>query len=142
MQFSGKIGQIIGWRPPLGLAPPPLGNPGSATDKGSRSLCLRHKTWGSFLFRFPQQSHTLLNVYVNEDSTSSPATHTFFVFHSGYSLRCLCHLLSLTFHLLSCIVICISFCISITRVFHGLNSLVNKTLHVSLYIRAYFYRTF
>ena len=31
MQFSGKIGQIIGWRPPLGLVPPPLGNPGSAT---------------------------------------------------------------------------------------------------------------
>ena len=31
MQFSGKIGQIIGWRSPLGLAPPPLGNPGSAT---------------------------------------------------------------------------------------------------------------
>ena len=38
MQFSGKIGQIIGWcphfglaSPPLGLAPPPLGNPGSAT---------------------------------------------------------------------------------------------------------------
>ena len=31
MQFSGKIGQIIGWRPPLGLAPPPMGNPGSAT---------------------------------------------------------------------------------------------------------------
>ena len=35
MQFSGKIGQIIGWRPlPLGLAPPPLGNPGSATERG------------------------------------------------------------------------------------------------------------
>ena len=32
MQFLGKIGQIIGWRPlPLGLAPPPLENPGSAT---------------------------------------------------------------------------------------------------------------
>ena len=31
MQFSGKIGQIIGWRPSLGLAPPALGNPGSAT---------------------------------------------------------------------------------------------------------------
>ena len=32
MQFSGKIGQIIGWcPPPLGLVPPPLGNPGSAT---------------------------------------------------------------------------------------------------------------
>ena len=30
----GQIGQIIGWRPPppLGLAPPPLGNPGSATE--------------------------------------------------------------------------------------------------------------
>ena len=32
MQFSGRIGQIIGWRLPLGLVPPPLGNPGSATD--------------------------------------------------------------------------------------------------------------
>ena len=32
MQFLGKIGQIIDWRPPpLGLASPPLGNPGSAT---------------------------------------------------------------------------------------------------------------
>ena len=33
MQFSGKISQIIGWRPPWELAPPPpWGNPGSATD--------------------------------------------------------------------------------------------------------------
>ena len=33
MQFLGKIGQIVCWRPPpLGLAPPRLGNPGSATD--------------------------------------------------------------------------------------------------------------
>ena len=31
MQFSGKIGQIIGWRPPFGVSAPPLGNPGSAT---------------------------------------------------------------------------------------------------------------
>ena len=31
MQFWATIGQIIGWRPPFGLAPPPLGNPGSAT---------------------------------------------------------------------------------------------------------------
>ena len=32
MQFSGKFGQIIGWRPPPpGLAHPPLGNPRSAT---------------------------------------------------------------------------------------------------------------
>ena len=32
MQFSRKIRQIVGWRPPLGLAHTPLGNPGSATD--------------------------------------------------------------------------------------------------------------
>ena len=31
MQFSGKIGQIIGSRPLLQLAHTPLGNPGSAT---------------------------------------------------------------------------------------------------------------
>ena len=31
MQFSGKIGKIICWRPPGELAPPPRGNPGSAT---------------------------------------------------------------------------------------------------------------
>ena len=33
MQFLGKLGQIICWRPPLplGLSHPPLGNPGSAT---------------------------------------------------------------------------------------------------------------
>ena len=38
VQFSGKIGQIIGWRPPLlGLAPPPLGNPGSATANVKKS---------------------------------------------------------------------------------------------------------
>ena len=32
MQFSGKIGQIIGWHPPIGTSAPPLGNPGSATE--------------------------------------------------------------------------------------------------------------
>ena len=31
MQFLRKIGQIVGWRPPLGIGAPPLGNPGSAT---------------------------------------------------------------------------------------------------------------
>ena len=36
MQFVEKIGQIIGWRPPLGLAPPPLGNPGSVTGHSHR----------------------------------------------------------------------------------------------------------
>ena len=34
MQFLGKFGKIICWRPPTGeLAPPPRGNPGSATVK-------------------------------------------------------------------------------------------------------------
>ena len=49
MQFLGKIGQIIGWPPPLGLAPPPLGNPGSTTvqsyslldaDRGDKQFLL------------------------------------------------------------------------------------------------------
>ena len=32
MQFLGKFGKIVCWRPPPGeLAPPPRGNPGSAT---------------------------------------------------------------------------------------------------------------
>ena len=34
MQFLGKFGKIVCWRPPSPgeLAPPPRGNPGSATD--------------------------------------------------------------------------------------------------------------
>ena len=31
MQFLGKYGKIVCWRPPGALAPPPQGNPGSAT---------------------------------------------------------------------------------------------------------------
>ena len=31
MQFLGKFGKIVCWRPPGELAPPPWGNPGSAT---------------------------------------------------------------------------------------------------------------
>ena len=31
MQFFVKFGKIICWRPPGGLAPPPTGNPGSAS---------------------------------------------------------------------------------------------------------------
>ena len=33
VQFLGKFGKIVCWRPP-GLVPPPRGNPGSATVKG------------------------------------------------------------------------------------------------------------
>ena len=41
MQFSGKIGQIIGWRPPpRELAPPPRGNPGSATAEELLVFCV------------------------------------------------------------------------------------------------------
>ena len=31
MQFLGKSGKFVCWRPPKGLAPPPTGNPVSAT---------------------------------------------------------------------------------------------------------------
>ena len=49
MQFSGNIGQIISWRPPppLGLAPPPLGNPGSATGFYELTLWYPVLSWGS-----------------------------------------------------------------------------------------------
>ena len=33
MQFSGKYGKIVCWRPPGELVPPPRENPGSATEK-------------------------------------------------------------------------------------------------------------
>ena len=43
MQFFGKIGQIVCWRPPpLGLAPPRLGNPGSATDCLHMYVAIHH----------------------------------------------------------------------------------------------------
>ena len=32
MQFFAKFGKITCWRPPGGLAPPPMGNPGSAPE--------------------------------------------------------------------------------------------------------------
>ena len=34
MQFLGKFGKFVCWRPPGELAPPPRGNPGSATVLG------------------------------------------------------------------------------------------------------------
>ena len=45
MQFLGNFGEIVCWRPPPGeLAPPPRGNPRSATDSGGiikgKQLCL------------------------------------------------------------------------------------------------------
>ena len=40
MQFLGKFGKIICWRSPLPgeLAPPPRGNPGSATALGANKF--------------------------------------------------------------------------------------------------------
>ena len=36
MQFLGKFGKFVCWRPPPGeLAPPPRGNPGSATGSSA-----------------------------------------------------------------------------------------------------------
>ena len=44
MQFLGKFGKIVCWRPPSAgeLAPPPRGNPGSATemDLFIREICI------------------------------------------------------------------------------------------------------
>ena len=40
MQFSGKYGKIVCWCPPGELAPPPRGNPGSATVNGNEYLVL------------------------------------------------------------------------------------------------------
>ena len=34
VQFLGKSGKIVCWRPPAELAPPSRGNPGSATGGG------------------------------------------------------------------------------------------------------------
>ena len=42
MQFLGKSGKFVCWRPyPSGLAPPPMGNLGSAPDKDRIHLILR-----------------------------------------------------------------------------------------------------
>ena len=54
MQFLGKFGRIVCWRPPGELAPPPWGNPGSATDN--------HKDF-AFAFAFTQCDWTF-KVYV------------------------------------------------------------------------------
>ena len=51
MQFSGKIAQIIGWRPPLGDLAPTLGNPGSATACFIQMSNLSGK-WRLKVFRF------------------------------------------------------------------------------------------
>ena len=41
MQFLGNFGEIVCWRPPGELAPPPRGNPGSATEMSNRTLVLQ-----------------------------------------------------------------------------------------------------
>ena len=38
MQFLGKFGKIVCWRPPGELAPPPQGNPRSAADIASGKI--------------------------------------------------------------------------------------------------------
>ena len=52
MQFLGKFGKIVCWRPPGELAPPPRGNPGSATA-----------------FNCCMQSPTLLSTFFNQTVT-------------------------------------------------------------------------
>ena len=43
-QFSGKTDQMICWCPLLGLVPPPLGNPGSATVRIIQMLKITKET--------------------------------------------------------------------------------------------------
>ena len=43
MQFLGKFGKIVCWRPPGDLAPPPRGNPGSATACYHKMLAFAKK---------------------------------------------------------------------------------------------------
>ena len=47
MQFLGKLAKIIGCPPPLGLAPLPLGNPGSASDFNPKHVSLTPNFTGS-----------------------------------------------------------------------------------------------
>ena len=46
MQFLGKIDKFVCWRPPWELAPPPRGNPGSATGVNTLSVKWRVKRQG------------------------------------------------------------------------------------------------
>ena len=41
MQFLGKFGEIVCWRPPGELAPPSRGNPGSATAIAGFCLAIK-----------------------------------------------------------------------------------------------------
>ena len=43
MQFLGKFGEIVCWRPPGKLGPPPRGNPGSGSDNDHRNYFLYHQ---------------------------------------------------------------------------------------------------
>ena len=45
MQFLGKFGKIVCWRPPGELAPPPRGNPGSATGSATLGNKCTHLPW-------------------------------------------------------------------------------------------------
>ena len=47
MQFLGKIGQIVCWRPLWGWRPPRLGNPRSATDIYQQNNEFQHHTNGN-----------------------------------------------------------------------------------------------
>ena len=66
MQFSGKIGRIIGWHPPLWLVPP-LGNPGSAAVLENQILLwLRDLT----IFSHDSQSHPISGSATDANNTT------------------------------------------------------------------------
>ena len=45
MQFLGKFDKLVCWHPPGELAPPPRGNPGSATEVVELKLCGTLTEW-------------------------------------------------------------------------------------------------
>ena len=72
MQFLEKFGKIICWRPPGELAPPPRGNPGSATDIIQHKLNTNinlFKTWWEIMIaeNLTVNQKQSLNMYVDPD---------------------------------------------------------------------------
>ena len=63
MQFSGKFGKIVCWRPPWGVGTPTWGNPGSAAEKVS----LDH-TYSVEVLKSMVSEHSYYDVYTDSES--------------------------------------------------------------------------
>ena len=95
MQFLGKFGKIVCWRPPGELAPPPRGNPGSATDIIQHKLNTNinlFKTWWEIMIaeNLTVNQKQSLNMYVDPDKFN--IIEFFFVNPILSDLKILCRL--------------------------------------------------